>query len=84
MRARKPHYQVRAKMMTFSKLIIKEISFRKLNFCLSLLSATVAAACLTGSLTFLRAHKIRTEKIINLKEIETQKRVKKLEDDYRK
>jgi len=70
--------------MNFSKLVIKEISFRKLNFGLSILSATVAAGCLIGALTFLSAHKIRTEEIINQKEIETKKRVTKLEDDYRK
>ncbi len=70
--------------MTFLKLITKEISYRKLNFWLSILSAAVAAGCLIGALTFLSAHKLRTEEIIDRKEIETKKRVIKLEDDYRK
>jgi len=70
--------------MNFTKLTIKEILHRKLNFCLSLTSVAIAVTCVIGSSVFLRSHEFTTKKIIKQKEIETKKRVEKLEDDYRK
>jgi len=70
--------------MNFTKLIIKEVLHRKLNFCLSLTSVAIAVTCVIGSSVFLRSHELNTKKIIKQKEINTKERVKKLEDDYRK
>jgi len=70
--------------MNFTKLIIREILHRKLNFCLSLTSVAIAVACVISSSVFLHSHELNTKKIIKQKEIDTNERVKKLEDDYRK
>ncbi len=66
------------------RLVVKEVLHRKLNFGLGLLSVVIAVACLVGALTILRAHDIRTDQIIALKESETREEMRKLEDDYRK
>jgi len=70
--------------MSIRHLVLREIAHRKLNFGLGLLSVVIAVACLVGALTLLRAHDIRTDQIIALKEAETERRMRKLEDDYRK
>jgi hypothetical protein len=70
--------------MTVWRLVLREISHRKLNFGLGLLSVLVAVACLTGALTLLDLHDLGTERIIAAKEAETRKQMAKLEDDYRK
>ena len=70
--------------MNFLKLILKEISHSKINFTLSLLSATIAVASVAAAILFLRSHEINTREIIKQKEIETRKRVNQLKDDYRK
>jgi putative ABC transport system permease protein len=70
--------------MDLSRLILKEIGFRKLNFALGMLSVAAATGCLVAELTLLRKHDLRTEQIMAAKETETQEMMKKLEDDYRK
>ena len=47
--------------MNFTKLIIKEVLHRKLNFCLSLTSVAIAVTCVIGSSVFLRSHELNTK-----------------------
>ena len=70
--------------MTISRLIIREILHRKLNFALGLLSVAVAVGCLAGSLTLVRLHDARTQSILVQKRIETQEKMRVLEDDVKK
>jgi len=66
------------------RLVIKEILHRKLNVALALLSTMVAAGSLVGALTLLRVHDRQTEAIVAEKQAETEKRMKHMEDEYRK
>ena len=70
--------------MSIWRLVLREIQHRKLNFGLGLLSVVVAVACFTGALTLLRAHDLRTERIIAAREAETRENMRVMEDDYRK
>jgi len=70
--------------MTISRLVVKEIIHRKLNFGLGLLSVAAAVGCLAGSLTLLRLHDARTQSILEQKRVETQEKMQVLEDDVRK
>jgi putative ABC transport system permease protein len=66
------------------RLVFSEILHRRLNFTLGLLSVVVAVGCLVGALTLLRAHDARTDRIVAQKEAETERKMRKMEDDYRK
>src|SRR5271169_3683205 len=70
--------------MRLYRLIFREILYRKLNFCLGVLSASVAVACVVGQRAVLRQYDARTEQIIAAKEAETRATMAALEDDYRK
>jgi len=70
--------------MTISRLVVKEILHRKLNFGLGLLSVAVAVGCLVGSLTLVKLHDARTSTILEQKRIETQEKMRLLEDEVRK
>jgi hypothetical protein len=70
--------------MSVWRLVIKEITGRKANFVSGLVAVTLAAAVLAGSMTILRLHDLRTERIVARKEQETRQRMALLEDDYRK
>jgi len=70
--------------MTISRLVVKEILHRKLNFGLGLLSVAAAVGCLAGSLTLVRLHDARTQSILEQKRVETQEKMRALEDDVRK
>lgn len=70
--------------MNISLLVIKEIKRRKLNFFLGLLSVFFAVATVSGALTMLKIHDIKSADIISAKEKETRKRMALLQDDYRK
>lgn len=70
--------------MNALRLILREISYRKLNFALGLLAVTVAVACLVGEMVVLKKHDARTEQILAAKEKETRTKMATLEDDYRK
>jgi hypothetical protein len=70
--------------MSVWRLAIKEIVRRKANFVSGLVAVTVAAAVLAGSMTILRLHDLRTQRIVARKERETRERLAVLEDDYRK
>jgi len=66
------------------RLIFKEFFHSRMNVALSITSVAVAACCLTASLASLRLHDLRTEEILTQKKKETEARVAKLQDDYRK
>lgn len=70
--------------MKLQRLIFREILHRKLNFALSVVSASVAVAGLVAALAILQKHDARTERIIAAKEAQTQQEMTKLQDDYRK
>jgi len=70
--------------MRLYRLIFRELLYRKLNFCLGVLSASVAVACVVGQRAVLRQYDARTEQIIAAKEAETRATMAALEDDYRK
>ncbi|HCO93247.1 MAG TPA: hypothetical protein DIU00_04725 [Phycisphaerales bacterium] len=70
--------------MTISRLIIREILHRKLNFTLGLLTVAMAIGCLAGSLTLVRLHDARTQTILVQKKFETQEKMRILEDDVRR
>ena len=81
--------------MSVWHLVLREISHRKLNFLLSVLSITIAVGTLVGAMTLLRADEIHTQSILADKKKEVEEAVsiraaavadagKKLEDDYRK
>ena len=70
--------------MKLSRLILREIGYRKLNFALGVFAAAFAVSCLIAQMTMLRRFNQSTEQIVAAKEAETQKRLATLEDDYRK
>ncbi|HXK58816.1 MAG TPA: FtsX-like permease family protein [Acidobacteriota bacterium] len=70
--------------MSVWQLVIKEIIRRKSNFVSGLVAVMLAVAVLAGSMTILRLHDLRTERIVNEKERETRERMAQLQDDYRK
>ncbi len=70
--------------MRTGRLVIKEISYRKVGFVLGLVSIAVAAGCLVGALALLKAHDLRTQAIVERKEAETKVIMATLEDDMRK
>jgi putative ABC transport system permease protein len=69
--------------MNIFKLVLREMTRRKMNFLLGMLSITMAAAIISHSLLSLAQHDFRTDEIIRQKEEETTARMAKLEDDYR-
>ena len=69
--------------MTISRLVVREILHSKLNFGLGLLSVAVAVGCLVGSLTLMKLHVTRTQMILEHKRIETQEKMRVLEDDVK-
>ncbi len=70
--------------MKISLLVVKEIERRKMNFFLGLLSVMFAVGSVTGALTLLKIHDMKSEMIISRKEKETRERLARLQDDYRK
>ncbi len=81
--------------MSIWRLVLREIGYRKLNFGLGVVAVLAAVACAVGAIEALRAHERRTDRIIAAKEAETAQAVRtieeqtdrdmrKLEDDYRK
>lgn len=70
--------------MTIWKLVTSEILHRKINFALSVLSVIVASASFIGSVTLLRIHDLRTDRILQRKQDELAKRMAELTDDMRK
>jgi len=70
--------------MTISRLIVREIIHRKLNFGLGLLSVAVAVGCLAGSLTLVKLHDARVRTILEQKKLETEQIMQVMEDDVKR
>ena len=81
--------------MSVWRLVLREMKHRKANFALSLLSVTVAIACLVGAQTLLRSDELQTESILAAKQTEVENAIaareaevheagKALEDSVRK
>jgi len=70
--------------MKIWKLVTSEILHRKMNFALGVLSVMVASASFIGSVTLLRIHDLRTDRILQQKQEELAKRMAELKDDTRK
>ena len=70
-------------IMTILRLIVKEITHRKLNFGLGLLSVAVAVGCLAGSLTLVNLHDARVRTILEQKKVETKQMMQVMEDDVK-
>jgi len=70
--------------MKIWKLVTSEILHRKMNFALSVVSVIVASASFIGSVTLLRIHDLRTDRILQQKQDELAKRMDELKDDTRK
>jgi putative ABC transport system permease protein len=67
--------------MNLWHLIIKEISHRKLNFLLGLVSVSVAVGCLVGAMTLLKAHDIQTEGILATTDDELNQAIEKRQEE---
>lgn len=67
--------------MSVWRLVLREMKHRKANFVLSLLSVTVAIACLVGAQTLLRSDEVQTETILTAKQSEIEAAVSKREED---
>jgi hypothetical protein len=70
--------------MRVSRLILREILYRWLNFALGVLSVVCAVGSLVAALTVLQAHDCRTEQLVAAREAQTRRRMSELEEDYRK
>lgn len=67
--------------MSVWRLVLREMKHRKANFVLSLLSVTVAIACLVGAQTLLRSDEIQTETILVEKRAEIESAITSREAD---
>lgn len=83
------------RIMSIRHLLVKEIAFRKSSFALALASMAVAAGCLAGTVSLLRAHDLRTAAMVETKlaqtrqlvqqrQAEADKQAAALEEAYRK
>ncbi len=70
--------------MNFLRLVQREIRYRKLNFALAVLSASIAVGVVAAEVVLLRAHDLQTEAILENKRKAADAELAKLEDDYRK
>jgi hypothetical protein len=70
-------------ILSISRLILKEIFHRKLNFGLGLLSVTTAVACLAGSLALVNLHDARVRAILEQKKAETGQMMQAMEEDVK-
>ncbi|MCF6311068.1 MAG: hypothetical protein L3J39_01325 [Verrucomicrobiales bacterium] len=70
--------------MKLSRLILREIVHRKTNFFLAMLGAALAVVCVLATLAAMRSYDLNSDLIIAKMEADTQKEMKKLEDDIRK
>ncbi len=66
--------------MSVWRLVLREMKHRKANFVLSLLSVTVAIACLVGAQTLLRSDEIQTETILSDKQAEIESAIAQREE----
>ncbi|MFA5646212.1 MAG: ABC transporter permease [Candidatus Ratteibacteria bacterium] len=69
--------------MKLHTLVLKEISFRKINVILLILASAAAIAAFVGTHASMKSYDKRTDEIIIQREAETREAMIKLEDDYR-
>lgn len=69
--------------MKIIRLAIREIAFRKLNFCSSLVAVTTAVALFVGASALLRSHQAETARTLARLEAETQSTLQKLNKQMR-
>jgi ABC-type lipoprotein release transport system permease subunit len=70
--------------MSLWRLIFREISYRKVDFCVSAAAIAVAVAISVAVMTLLRAHEARADDLASLRKDETLALMRSVEDDYRK
>jgi len=70
--------------MSIWRLIIKEIAYRKSTFAVGVLSVLIAVGCALGAVSLLRAHDLRTKRILADKEAKTREQLAELQDEIRK
>jgi ABC-type lipoprotein release transport system permease subunit len=70
--------------MSVTRLIIRELKHRSLNFTLSLAAVAIAVVCLAGALALLRGFDKETTALIDEMVAETNKEMMALEDSIRK
>lgn len=69
--------------MNLGRLMFGEIRYRRLGFLLGAVSAALAAGVIVGSVTLLRGHDVRTERLVEEREVQIRQEMAKMEDDYR-
>ncbi len=69
--------------MNITRLILREILYRKVNFILAILAVVVAVSCLVAEVTILALQEKATEEIISAKEKETSIRLASFENTTR-
>ncbi|MEM7396029.1 MAG: FtsX-like permease family protein, partial [Verrucomicrobiota bacterium] len=70
--------------MNLSRLVFKEIAYRKGNFFLGIFVVTLAVLCVAGSMAVLRSFEKQTQAILDKMEEDTRAEMAKLEDSIRK
>lgn len=65
-------------------ILTREILHRWRGFALGIFAVIIAVGSLTGALTLLKLHDLQTQKILNEKEEETEKKMAVLKDEMRK
>jgi len=70
--------------MKLSRLVMREIFHRKMNFFLALVGVALAVSCVLATMAAMRSYDLNSDKIIAKMEADTQAEMKKLEDDIRK
>ena len=70
--------------MKLSRLILREILHRKMNFALAVLAVAMAIGCVLATLAVLRAHDQYADRVIAKMETDTEAEMKKLENGIRK
>ncbi|MCD6404405.1 MAG: hypothetical protein J7M19_01105 [Planctomycetes bacterium] len=69
--------------MRVTRLIRKEIAYRKLDFVLAVSGVAVAVACVVAVMTLLEGHDVRLAELAEAREQETLSLMREVQDDYR-
>ncbi|MCL4694697.1 MAG: hypothetical protein KJ060_19570, partial [Candidatus Hydrogenedentes bacterium] len=70
--------------MSLWRLVLCEIRYRKIDFCVSATVVTLAVAFFVAVMTLLRAHEARAADLASIRHEETLALMRAVEDDYRK
>jgi len=69
--------------MSIFRLVLKEILYRRGNFAMGFISIVIAVVVLTGSMTVIRFHDIRTTRLLEKKQKEADRIIAQLKDEMR-